>query len=99
MKHTRSLMMSLGLACALSFLATPLTLAETVVIPLGQQGNHWEVTRPATGMSKAQVSTQYGEPLERSGPVGDPGIYIWTYQKFKVYFEGERVIHSVVIAQ
>ncbi|WP_238376296.1 hypothetical protein [Marinagarivorans algicola] len=99
MKHTQSLMINLGLTCALSFSSITAANAETLAIPLGQQGNHWEVARPATGMSKAQVSAEYGEPLERSGPVGDPGIYIWTYDKFKVYFEGERVIHSVVIAQ
>lgn len=69
---------------------------DVVSIPLGQQGDQWGVSRPKTGLSKDQVLDQYGSPLERSGPIGSPAIYTWHYEQFKVYFENNRVIHSVV---
>ncbi|NIR58389.1 MAG: hypothetical protein GWO02_02150 [Gammaproteobacteria bacterium] len=52
--------------------------------------------RPGGGMTMAQVRDAFGEPQERSGPVGDPPISRWVYDEFVVYFEGERVLHSVV---
>lgn len=77
-------------------LASLPSLAETVSIPLGQQGQAWNVETPRTGLTKQQVQDRFGEPLRTSGPVGDPPIYTWDYGRFSVYFEGERVIHSVV---
>jgi hypothetical protein len=70
--------------------------AETVAIPLGQQGKAWNVETPKTGMRKDQVEARFGTPNEKSGPVGEPPIYTWDYQQFTVYFEGDYVIHSVV---
>lgn len=70
--------------------------AETVSIPLGQQGNAWNVETPRTGVTKQQVQDRFGEPQRASGPVGDPPIYTWDYGQFSVYFESDRVIHSVV---
>lgn len=70
--------------------------AETVAIPLGQQGKAWNVETPRTGLTKAQVEDRFGPPQQKTGPVGDPPIYSWDYGQFKVYFETDRVIHSVV---
>lgn len=70
--------------------------AETVAIPLGQQGKAWQVDSPRTGMRKDLVEEKYGQPMERSGPVGTPPIYTWDYEQFTVYFEGDHVIHAVV---
>lgn len=72
------------------------TYAEKIVIPLGQQGKAWNVETPRTGLKKTQVEERYGAPLNASGPVGDPPIYTWEYAQFRVYFEGDYVIHSVV---
>lgn len=70
--------------------------AETVTIPLGQQGKAWDVESPRTGMRKEQVEERFGQPVEQSGPVGTPPIYTWDYEQFTVYFEGDHVIHAVV---
>lgn len=83
----------LGLAC--TFASTHIH-AETVAIPLGQQGPAWNVETPRTGLTKDQVEAKFGEPVATSGPVGDPPIYTWDYGQFAVYFESDRVIHSVV---
>jgi len=72
--------------------------AETIAIPLGQQGKEWQVETPNTGMRKDQVEERFGQPIERAGPVGQPPIYTWEYDKFTVYFEGDYVIHAVVKA-
>lgn len=87
------------LACCLGALIPmfgAVSHAETVAIPLGQQGRAWQVESPRTGMRKDQVEAKYGQPQERSGPVGTPPIYTWDYEQFTVYFEGDHVIHSVV---
>ena len=91
-------LIAISLTTSLGIFTAP-AISETVAIPLGQQGDQWNITRPKTGTSKAQVINQYGEPLARSGPIGNPSIYTWSYEKFKVYFEDDYVIHSVVIAK
>lgn len=70
--------------------------AETVRIPVGQQQAREQQPLPATGASKQSVRATYGEPHKQTGPVGEPAIYTWQYQGFSVYFENDRVIHSVV---
>jgi hypothetical protein len=54
------------------------------------------VVRPDRGMTMDGVLKQYGEPKQRSGPVGDPPISTWDYGDFVVYFEHQYVIHAVV---
>ena len=85
-----------ALLLALStFLASMTTIADTVRIPLGQQGEQ-SVDRPPRGTNKAQVEAVYGEPDEKHGPNGQPPIYYWEYPEYTVYFEGDFVIHSVL---
>lgn len=67
--------------------------AEQVRIPIGQQDAM--VQKPAHGISSAQVEERFGAPDSKHGPVGDPPILYWEYPEFTVYFEGNRVIHSV----
>lgn len=89
------------LACCLGAcfpLFSGIVNAETIAIPLGQQGKEWQVETPTTGMSKNQVEQRFGQPLESSGPVGTPPIYTWNYGQFTVYFESDHVIHAVVKA-
>lgn len=88
----------LSLGLVLSILAAPVA-AETIKIPLGQQGKAWNVQTPNTGVSKEYVEANFGAPLSKSGPVGEPPIYTWEYEKFDVYFESNHVIHSVVKKQ
>jgi hypothetical protein len=83
---------------ALMFFLSLSSRAETVAIPLGQQGKAWSVETPTTGMRMDQVEEKFGTPGEKSGPVGTPPIYTWDYNQFTVYFESDHVIHSVVKA-
>lgn len=70
-------------------------MADTVKIPLGQQGEATLET-PQRGASMASVMKQFGAPEAQRGPVGEPAIYIWQYPAFNVYFENKYVIHSVL---
>lgn len=73
-----------------------LVLAEDVAIPAGQQGADRNVPRPKTGLSMAQVSSRFGEPDQKIAAVGNPPISRWVYSAYTVYFENDKVIHSVL---
>jgi len=52
---------------------------------------------PERGARMQAVEARYGAPAERRGPVGKPPITRWDYPGFVVFFEYDRVIHSVVL--
>jgi hypothetical protein len=45
------------------------------------------------------VLAEFGEPLARIKPVGDPPITRWEYAEFIVNFERRWVIHSAIKAK
>lgn len=56
--------------------------------------------KPASGMSMESVEAKYGAPSRRVPAVGgattaQPPITRWEYPGFVVYFEHNRVIHTV----
>ncbi len=69
--------------------------ADDLKMPVGSQGDR-EQNRPANGMSKPDVETRYGAPEMIKGPVGDPPISVWKYRGYSVYFEYDKVIHTVL---
>jgi hypothetical protein len=50
---------------------------------------------PARGSTKASVRAKLGDPDRVVGAVGEPPITRWVYDEFTVYFEHNRVLHSV----
>lgn len=50
---------------------------------------------PPRGTTMEVVRSRLGQPRERTPAVGDPPITRWVYDEFTVYFEHDRVIHSV----
>ena len=50
---------------------------------------------PKTGQTKDVVANRHGSPNSQGGPVGEPPISFWDYPLFTVYFEYDRVIHTV----
>lgn len=72
-------------------------LADRVQIPVGQQqGALTEEQLPQNGIKKSQVEERFGEPVERREAVGEPPISSWVYEDYVVYFEGDRVLRSVL---
>ncbi|MGH8353110.1 MAG: phosphodiesterase [Pseudomonas sp.] len=70
------------------------SLAETIAIPLGQQGAA-EISLPARGAAQAAVLERFGLADEEHPAIGRPPIGRWDYREFSVYFESGRVIDSV----
>ena len=50
---------------------------------------------PPRGITKVEVEQLLGPPQTRTDPVGDPPITVWHYPRFNVYFEYDKVLHSV----
>lgn len=68
--------------------------AETLQIPLGQQGDVG-MPLPLRGDSRSQVLERFGLPDQEHPPVGQPPIRRWDYRDFSVYFENDRVLDAV----
>ncbi len=65
--------------------------ADTLDIPDATGSGNY----PERGSLKSRVLDLYGEPVQRIAEIGQPPISRWVYEEFKVYFEYDRVIHSV----
>ncbi|QSP93611.1 hypothetical protein LPB19_10330 [Marinobacter salinisoli] len=96
MKKNKILLSSLALAAALTLAPAGSAVAEQVTVPVGTQADRSGISTPSTGMTQASVRAQWGSPLQIQGPVGEPPISQWHYQNFVVYFEHDRVLHSVL---
>ena len=53
-------------------------------------------SKPQRGMTMDRVEAKWGQPAARIPAVGEPPISRWEYNGFTVYFEYDRVIHTVV---
>jgi len=51
---------------------------------------------PSRGMNKDNVRNVFGEPAREHAPVGDPPITRWDYADYSVFFEYNKVLHSVM---
>ena len=87
----RNLLVAAVLAAGLTgFAGTAQSVrAETIATDTG-------IATPARGMSMNEVAAKFGAPVNKVPAVGKPPISRWEYPGFVVYFEHERVIHSVV---
>ena len=73
------------------------TCADELVVPVGSQGaEKAALDRPKTAMTTSAVEARFGAPLQKTTPVGNPPISSWEYPNYIVYFESDRVIHSVL---
>lgn len=54
------------------------------------------VKLPPRGSTMNTVEAAFGAPSQREPAVGEPPITRWDYPAFVVYFEHDKVIHSVV---
>jgi len=80
------------LAAASTSQAEVISIIDTYDVPNSEQG----IVRPVQGMSMAQVKQKFGQAESVSAAVGEPPITTWTYPGFKVYFEHNLVIFSVI---
>jgi hypothetical protein len=71
------------------------TLAETLVVDDQVQLRDSTVEKPKRGSTMTEVEKHFGAPVEKHPTVGQPPITRWDYTGFSVFFEHDRVIHSV----
>jgi hypothetical protein len=80
--------------------ATTVALAETVAVDDKVAVRESNVPRPDRGMQMSAVEQKFGAPVTKHAAVGgasahQPPITRWDYNGFAVFFERDRVIHSV----
>lgn len=97
--------LAIGSAFAAAALLTPIAHADVLAAPAKPQQRH--AARhdtvghlPSRGMSMAQVERRFGAPVGKLPSAGGesprhPTINRWRYTGYTVYFERNRVIHSV----
>lgn len=74
-----------------------LVSAETGTTSVSQQSaNLKHLARPKHGVSKEYVAQKFGEPASKEASIGEPPISVWHYDSYSVYFEHNRVIHTVL---
>ena len=72
-------------------------LAETLAIDGQVTVKPANVETPQRGSSMEAVQAKFGEPSNKTGPVGNPPITKWFYPNFVVVFENDKVLHAVVV--
>ena len=83
------------------FLVTSGPVAADVLLIDSMQANP-AVQTPRSGVSMSAVRQGYGDPLTEHPAVStsagpqQPPITRWDYSGFSVFFEHDRVVHSVV---
>lgn len=50
---------------------------------------------PNRGIDKSTVASDLGDPINQMEPVGEPPISSWEYSDFVVFFENDKVLHTV----
>jgi|HigsolmetaGSP11D_1036233.scaffolds.fasta_scaffold00152_7 hypothetical protein len=85
----------IALVSLLAISASPLALADTLMIEKVSSDAATAAQRPSRGMTMKQVAARYGEPAQKLPAVGNPPITRWVYDDYTVYFEHDKVLHSV----
>lgn len=70
---------------------------STLLLALGTPA--MAASLPASGLSMKSVEQQFGSPINKNAPVGQPPITRWEYNDFVVVFERSTVVHSVAIVR
>ena len=71
-----------------------LLTADVLLIEEVRQAERMDL--PENGQSMDDVRARFGDPATRNAAVGDPPITRWDYNGFSVFFEHDKVVHSVV---
>jgi len=55
------------------------------------------MSSPARGSTMETVRAKFGAPSQEAPAVGKPPITRWDYPGYVVFFENDRVLHTVVV--
>lgn len=85
----------LRILVSVALLAATPALAETLSTATGDPAA--AADQPSRGATMTTVEGRYGAPTNRHAAVGNPPITRWDYPGFSVYFENDRVLHTVLV--
>lgn len=93
-------MKTMGLIALLCLAPAGAAVADTLVVNDQVQVRDSAIDRPTRGSTMQAVEQHFGPPAQRHATVGGgaparPPITRWDYPSFSVFFERDRVIHSV----
>ncbi|MBK9427545.1 MAG: hypothetical protein IPN63_09195 [Gammaproteobacteria bacterium] len=89
--------LSLGATVLATTVPAAPAAAEVIQVPVGQQAAEKRVLEvPTRGITKAEVERRFGAPLAQQPTVGSPPISSWDYENYRVYFERDLVLHTVL---
>jgi hypothetical protein len=88
-------MIKLRIVAAIALLAAFSSLANAETVNMDGTMARSDDGRPSRGMTQASVESKYGSPASVNAAVGEPPISRWVYADFVVFFEYDRVIHTV----
>lgn len=88
--------LKLSILVALSIASLGTASAQNLDMSRANQSQTFNQSgKPTRGMSQASVRASFGEPTSAVAAIGDPPISRWVYADFVVFFEYDKVIHSV----
>ena len=98
-KHRYNLPLLAAIAIGSTLAMTQVVYAQQTLTERVQDEKSMNL--PGRGLTMAQVEKEYGAPLRKLSPRGGdtakhPTINRWEYSNFIVYFQQNRVIHSVL---
>jgi hypothetical protein len=96
MRPSAKILALLSTAALLAGVAAP-SSAEEVTVPAATAQPAPAGERPERGMKMDAVEARYGAPATRYPAVGQPPITRWDYPGFVVFFEGDLVLHAVMV--
>jgi hypothetical protein len=89
--------MILNLAAASILLAANIAIAQEQPAPQPSSSSTASATVvPARGSTMESVKSKFGAPTQEVPAVGRPPITRWEYPGYVVFFENDRVLHTVV---
>jgi hypothetical protein len=80
-------------AAALTACLTGSAFADTLLVDSMKESATDNL--PQRGQEMTAVSEDFGSPVNRNEAVGEPPISSWEYADYVVFFENDRVLHTV----
>ncbi|MBC7982928.1 MAG: hypothetical protein H7Y02_03645 [Candidatus Obscuribacterales bacterium] len=87
---------ALGLIGSTLLLMATAGIAQELAVPVAPP-TPTSSERPTRGSTMDAVRSKFGTPTQEVAPVGAPPISRWDYPGYAVFFEHDRVLHTVVM--
>ena len=99
--RTRTALPTLTTFGLIALTVSHLALAQTTEAPAAASNasaqSQAPVTVPARGTTMESVKSKFGQPTQEIPAVGKPPITRWEYPGYVVFFENDKVLHTVVV--